>query len=225
MLVYEKKEKIYTVFQEKSIHNATRYLDSPEMKALVDAGRKKMDYVILDTPPMSVSSDAELMLKMADNAVLIARQDWTDIRAVNDASDTIRQAGVDFTGFLLNAFLKEHPWTSLREHSYYGYGRNLDSGEGVRMAEQDRYGRNSQNLSRKIEEDDVIDLGALFWNVIQGLLKFWWLILLLAAVGAGTFYLKATSLFYTPMYQSLRHLYGADRRHDRYREQYLQLLL
>ena len=70
------------------------------------------------------------------------------------------------------------------------------------MAEQDRYGRNSQNLSRKIEEDDVIDLGALFWNVIQGLLKFWWLILLLAAVGAGTFYLKATSLFYTPMYQS-----------------------
>ena len=129
VLVYEKKEKIYTVFQEKSIHNATRYLDSPEMKALVDAGRKKMDYVILDTPPMSVSSDAELMLKMADNAVLIVRQDWTDIRAVNDASDTIRQAGVDFTGFLLNAFLKEHPWTSLREHSYYGYGRNLDSGE------------------------------------------------------------------------------------------------
>ncbi len=40
----------------------------PEMEALIDAGRKKMDYVILDTPPMSVSSDAELMLKMADNA-------------------------------------------------------------------------------------------------------------------------------------------------------------
>ena len=129
VLIYEKKEKICTVFQEKSIHNAARYLDSPEMRALVDAGRKKMDYVILDTPPMSVSSDAELMLKMADNAVLIVRQDWTDVRAANDASDTIRQAGVDFTGFILNAFLKEHPWTSLREHSYYGYGRNFDSGE------------------------------------------------------------------------------------------------
>lgn len=129
VLIYEKKEKIYTVFQEKSIHNAARYLDSMEMKALIDAGRKKMDYIILDTPPMSVSSDAELMLKMADNAVLIVRQDWTDVRAANDASDTIRQAGVDFTGFILNAFLKEHLWSSLREHSYYGYGRTDGSEE------------------------------------------------------------------------------------------------
>lgn len=56
---------------------------------------------------MSVSSDAELMLKMADNAVLIVRQDWTDVRATNDASDTIRQTGVDFTGFILNAFLEK----------------------------------------------------------------------------------------------------------------------
>lgn len=100
------------------------------MKALIDAGRKKMDYIILDTPPMSVSSDAELMLKMADNAVLIVRQDWTDVRAANDASDTIRQAGVDFTGFILNAFLKEHLWSSLRGHSYYGYGRT-DGNEEV----------------------------------------------------------------------------------------------
>ena len=66
---------------------------------------------------------------MADNAVLIVRQDWTDVRAANDASDTIRQAGVDFTGFILNAFLKEHLWSSLREHFYYGYGRTDGSEE------------------------------------------------------------------------------------------------
>lgn len=129
VLFYEKKERIYTVFQKKGIHNAAKYLDSPEMGALIDAGRKKMDYVILDTPPMSVSSDAELMLKMADNAVLIVRQDWTDVRATNDASDTIRQTGVDFTGFILNAFFRENLWNSFREHSYYGYRRNDDSGE------------------------------------------------------------------------------------------------
>ena len=64
------------------------------------------------------------------------------------------------------------------------------------MAERDLYSKNNQNLSRRIDEDDVIDLGALFWNVIQGILRFWWLIILLAAVGAGVFYLRATSLFY-----------------------------
>ena len=57
------------------------------------------------------------------------------------------------------------------------------------MAERDLYSKNNQNLSRRIDEDDVIDLGALFWNVIQGILRFWWLIILLAVVGAGAFYL------------------------------------
>ncbi|MFR7442324.1 MAG: tyrosine-protein kinase family protein [Sellimonas intestinalis] len=50
VLFYEKKERIYTVFQKKGIHNAAKYLDSPEMGALID-GREKMDYVILDTAP------------------------------------------------------------------------------------------------------------------------------------------------------------------------------
>ena len=130
MLFYEKKERIYTVFQQKRVFTMRQsiWIHQRWVRSLTQAG-KKMDYVILDTPPMSVSSDAELMLKMADNAVLIVRQDWTDVRATNDASDTIRQTGVDFTGFILNAFFRENLWNSFREHSYYGYSRNDDSGE------------------------------------------------------------------------------------------------
>ena len=45
---------------------------------------------------------------------------------------------------------------------------------------------------RKLDGDDVIDLGTLFWNIIQGFLKFWWLVILLMAIGAGAFYLKAS---------------------------------
>ena len=130
VLTYEKKEHIFTVFQEKSIRNAGKYLDSTAMKALIDAGRKKMDYVIIDTPPMSVSSDAEMMLELADSAVLVARQDWTDIRAVNEAVDTIQKAKVDFAGFILNAFYREKLFPNSREHSYYyGYHRTDSGGE------------------------------------------------------------------------------------------------
>lgn len=130
VLTYEKKEQIFAVFQEKSIRNAGKYLDSASMKALINAGRKKMDYVILDTPPMSVSSDVEIMLELTDSAVLVVHQDWTDIRAVNEAVDTIQKAKVDFTGFVLNAFYREKLFRPVRESSYYGYGRT-DSNEEV----------------------------------------------------------------------------------------------
>ncbi|MFR7442326.1 MAG: hypothetical protein ACLUUO_00910 [Sellimonas intestinalis] len=70
------------------------------------------------------------------------------------------------------------------------------------MAEKNGYQKVDSGSYRKLDGDDVIDLGTLFWNIIQGFLKFWWLVILLMAIGAGAFYLKASRIFYMPMYQS-----------------------
>lgn len=70
---------------------------------------------------MSLASDTELLMKLADTAVLIVRQDWTDIRAVNDAVDNIGQSGTDFSGFVLNVFQRESLFRNGQEYRYYGY--------------------------------------------------------------------------------------------------------
>ena len=70
------------------------------------------------------------------------------------------------------------------------------------MAEKNGYQKADSGSYRKLDGDDVIDLGTLFWNIIQGFLKFWWLVILLMAIGAGAFYLKASRIFFMPMYQS-----------------------
>ena len=51
-------------------------------------------------------------------------------------------------------------------------------------------------------EELEIDLGILLWNFLQGLARFWWLVILLAALGSAAYYVK-NSQFYTPMYQSV----------------------
>ena len=53
----------------------------------------------------------------------------------------------------------------------------------------------------QVNSDDVIDLGQLFWNILQGCIRFWWLIVALAGIGIAAFCLKSR-LLYTPMYQS-----------------------
>lgn len=121
VLVYEKKYGIFRAFQKSGVHNSARYLDSGNMKKLMENGKNSVDYLILDSSPMSLASDTELLIKAADTVLLVVRQDWTDIRAVNDTVDNIVQSGTDFSGFVLNAFHSEKLFHVNQEYRYYGY--------------------------------------------------------------------------------------------------------
>lgn len=58
-------------------------------------------------------------------------------------------------------------------------------------------------MEEKLEnrEEAEIDLGTWFFNFLRGFCRFWWLIAVLALLGAAALYLKS-SRFYTPIYQS-----------------------
>ena len=43
---------------------------------------------------------------------------------------------------------------------------------------------------REDREELEIDLGTLLWNFLQGLMRFWWLILILALLGSAVLYVK-----------------------------------
>ncbi len=125
LLYYGKETGLFHIFQNTGVRNSGGLLESPAMRYILSASRDSMDYVILDTAPMALSSDAELLLKQTDLAVLVVREDWTDIRAINDAADLIRQSGADFAGFILNAFHKEGISIGSHEkNAYRNYGRN-----------------------------------------------------------------------------------------------------
>lgn len=126
---YDKKSGIYRIFQKSGVHNSAKYLDSENMRRLLESGKKSMDYLVLDSSPMSLASDTELLMKLSDTVLLVVRQDWTDIRAVNDTVENIRQAGTDFSGFALNAFHREGLIQRNHEYRYYGYGRRSEGRE------------------------------------------------------------------------------------------------
>ena len=100
-MFYEKELGLYRAFQKYGVHNSVKYLDSENMRRLLSSGRKVMDYIILDSSPTSLASDTQLLMKMTDTVLMVVRQDWTDVRAINDAADNIRQSGADFSGFVL----------------------------------------------------------------------------------------------------------------------------
>lgn len=89
---------------------------------LVEEWKKEFDYIVIDCSPTAVSTDAEIWMALADTVLLVVREDWADVRVINDTVDMIWQSGKDFAGFVLNAFHRE--WAAgSSEYGYGGYGQ------------------------------------------------------------------------------------------------------
>ena len=92
------------------------------MTRLLETCRKDMDYIIIDTPPMAMFSDVEVLADQADLSILVVRQDCVPARVINDTVDVLEQCKADFLGCVFND-VRSAPFTSDHHgYGYYGYG-------------------------------------------------------------------------------------------------------
>ena len=77
------------------------------MKTFIENAGQDVDYLIIDSPPMMIASDAEALARLADVSLLAVRQDCTAVGDINDCMDTLRQSSPDFIGYVLNDFQEE----------------------------------------------------------------------------------------------------------------------
>lgn len=96
--------------------NPSELLQSENMCRLIDAVSSKYDYVIFDTPPVSVVTDAAALGKYVDGAVLVVKQKYTNIETAKLAKKNLESAGVKIIGAILNQYkIKE----SKKDTGYY----------------------------------------------------------------------------------------------------------
>ena len=105
---------LYMLFPIKADGRSSELLSGDTMVALIQQLRV-FDYVIIDTPPMGMFPDAEILADRVDASMLVVRQDYTAACDINDAIDTLRQYKAAFLGCILNDML-------VSAHRKYGYG-------------------------------------------------------------------------------------------------------
>ena len=89
------------------------------MESMLADWRRRFDYVVLDTPPVSLFTDAVLLGSQADLVLLVARCGVTTKYALRHAADLLRRTNVNLAGVVLNGIDPKY------ENSYYhalGYG-------------------------------------------------------------------------------------------------------
>jgi polysaccharide biosynthesis transport protein len=113
--------------------NPVALLDSHRMAQLMEDLRCTYDYILIDTPPLTVAADALILSKISDGLLMVARPGILATPAVNTAREAIVRSGKQVTGMILNAVKPE------KEESYYYYFNKYYS---------DEHNKASKDLSR-----------------------------------------------------------------------------
>ena len=95
---------IRMVMSTKGHANTHEYIRSGAMRELVNKCSEMADYVIVDTPPMALVSDAEALLDRVDFAILVIRQDFSYERDILNSINLINDSKAKMLGCVLNDY-------------------------------------------------------------------------------------------------------------------------
>ena len=84
--------------RKKAIANPDRLLAGETFQEMLNYLREKFDCVILDTPPLGIVRDAEVVAERADAVLMVMRQDEDHAAASNDMIDMLEDMGTEVIG-------------------------------------------------------------------------------------------------------------------------------
>ena len=93
--------------------NPAELIDSKKMKEFIERARKEFDYVIIDTPPVAIVTDALLLNSLVDSFLLVVRQRFSSRNTLTLIEELYETGTISKMGIIIN---------DISLSGYYGYG-------------------------------------------------------------------------------------------------------
>ena len=108
------------IFAGPAAPNPSELLAQESFASLVHTMRGKYDYVLVDTPPIGSLTDAAVVARQCDGAILVVESDLVSRRVALKAKQQLEMSGCHILGAVLNKVdIKKNKYYS--KYSYY-YG-------------------------------------------------------------------------------------------------------
>ena len=101
--------------------NPAGLINSPRMRELVSWAEEKYDYIIFDTPPVNVVSDALLLNDCINGYLIAVRADYSDVNALSHSLDALEKIGATVFGAVLSSVEPKNTKGYYHSHNKYGY--------------------------------------------------------------------------------------------------------
>jgi len=119
------------------VSNPAELINSPRFAKLLEILARNYDRVLVDAPPVTVVTDAQILGALCDCTVLVMRSDKSSRRVARRAIDALESVGANLFGVVVNAVRG-----SGDGYGYYGrYGR---SGGSYRRSDDNGQARNGE---------------------------------------------------------------------------------
>lgn len=109
--------------------NPAELLASDSMKSLISQLEKEFDYILIDTPPVNVVSDALTLTPVVDGFVIVTKQKVNTHPELQRVISSLEFVGAKIIGFILNG-------VDLREKGKYGYKYKYNYSYGNNYSEK-----------------------------------------------------------------------------------------
>jgi Mrp family chromosome partitioning ATPase len=97
-------------------------LEYRAMRRIIDTLAQEFEYVVIDTPPSEVVSDATALCRYAECVLYVVRQDYAKRSQVINAITALHQKDVQIAGCVFNGVPQFHRQYGYGYRSSYGYG-------------------------------------------------------------------------------------------------------
>ena len=127
--------------------NPAELLGSESMEKLLDKLKLQYDYILIDTPPVTVVTDAVALSGYVSGIMLIVREGFTNYESIDQALSLLNIAKAKLIGFFINDIdAMSMNYGSYRSGYGKGYKTKYDNGYGYGYSYSDR------SSSKKIEK-------------------------------------------------------------------------
>ena len=100
--LYDYKYPLLFLRGGKPVQDGSKYLASERMKKLINLLKTDMDYVIIDSAPAGLMTDAGILAQYADAAVFVVKRDYVKADKILEAMEHMTDNNVEIMGCILN---------------------------------------------------------------------------------------------------------------------------
>ena len=103
--------------------NPSELLNSLRMQELLELLKHNFDYVLLDAPPVNLVTDAAIVGRLTDGALLVVRSKFASARIIRQAKARLENVGIRILGGVLTRYnLPKSSLLSRYDYKHYEYG-------------------------------------------------------------------------------------------------------
>ncbi|WP_394922851.1 tyrosine-protein kinase family protein [uncultured Robinsoniella sp.] len=104
-------------------------LSGNKLKEVLECLSNRCDYIIIDTPPAALFTDASLISEYADAGIYLVRQDFVDACYIREGMEAFANSEIRLLGYVLNGVEM-----GISDHGYHNYS----NGKSYRYKKKDQ---------------------------------------------------------------------------------------